>query len=100
MVAEITLQIQQKDNNMKDKSPDKYEIQHMANTVADAHEIMNDPAKMVHVKKHLAKKQKAIKASLEQMKSMGADMPMDEESSLGEGSAKDKKHDKLTGEKE
>lgn len=47
----------------------KHEIEHAANTVMDAHAIMNDKEKMAHVSKHLSARKKAI-SSVEDLKNL------------------------------
>lgn len=42
--------------------PPEHEISHWADTLMKAEEIKGDPAKMKHVDKHLAKKQKIIRS--------------------------------------
>lgn len=52
---------------MKQEECSKWEIEGWANKVVEAMEILNDPEKMKHVKKHLDSKAKAMK-SLEAMR--------------------------------
>lgn len=43
-------------------SEDDWQAKNHAQTIIDAHEIMNDPAKMAKVKKHLKAKKQAFKS--------------------------------------
>lgn len=49
------------------KQPEKYQVREWLNTVADAHEIQNDPEKMKHVHKLVGRHKKAI-TSLKDLK--------------------------------
>lgn len=49
----------------KDSTPEKYEIESAADTLTRAEEIKKDKRLMPHVKKHLAKKVKAISSIAE-----------------------------------